>query len=618
MVQWKAFGDQRAYDMMLSGAERHFTRSGYAPKDASLKASTLIAQASADPTFAKLTANAFSQEQMLRNDLTGAETQVGAMEGRRDFAGTHIVAIERGNVATEQARRSGGNHGQRQAAQMLGLSVEETNRRIGFITALSGEARSSAITRLAHATGRNEAQALLALESYNAATQVGTADGATAEASREGTSVYGRIREAAGYDFAERAGKLDAQREVGHDGTRSSARIGEQRRQADNAGFAEGAAAAGASVREAAHLDSFIRTLAGTAGNQQDMAEGGAAGIADRARNERLTRIVDSERLTRIQSLLRQRGIQMPKLQIAMDQNGDVSLNLTPRLAADMWRGGLINESQLGAVANGGHARFSFAHNDLLVSSSTGFSRSARNDTSSRSEAGKQAGPDTIEHFLGGGAEGHAAMANWLRGGFEMDRRGNWRLKPQVADTLERDVTAIIAQTGWQRSLTRSAEHQTTNAQSVTAGLSGTVSRGGPSSGKAGKTASSNDTSGNLTSGVGFEGADRGTWSMTANSAIDILNYDVRDAIASAERSAARSARPEQAFSDELSSRVMGNEGLRNRYLEQADAGRGTVQVTAPLTSMQQSSILHTGRLKADRDHGLGDGDSSFKERREP
>jgi hypothetical protein len=42
----------------------------------------------------------------------------------------------------------------------------------------------------------------------------------------------------------------------------------------------------------------------------------------------------------------------------------------------------LINESQLGAVANGGRARFSFAHNDLLVSSSTGYSQSARSDTS--------------------------------------------------------------------------------------------------------------------------------------------------------------------------------------------------------------------------------------------
>jgi conjugal transfer mating pair stabilization protein TraG len=144
---------------------------------------------------------------------------------------------------------------------MLGLPPQETARRIGFVNALSGEARSSAISQLSRATGRNEAQVLHALETYNAATQVGTADGATAEAGREGTSVYGRTREAAEYDFAERSGKLDAQREVGTGGTRSAARIGEQRRQSDNFGFAEGAAAAGVSTREAAHLDSFIRRL---------------------------------------------------------------------------------------------------------------------------------------------------------------------------------------------------------------------------------------------------------------------------------------------------------------------------------------------------------------------
>src|SRR3546814_2793026 len=121
-----------------------------------------------------------------------------------------------------------------------------------------------------------------------------------------------------------------------------------------------------------------------------------------------------------------------------------------------MWRGCLINESPLGAIANGGRARFSFAYNDVLVSSSVGFQQSARNDTSARFEAGKQAGPDTIEHFLSGGEQGQAMMQNWLRGGFEMDRHGDWRLNPQVADTLTRDVQAIIAQTGWQRGLSRS------------------------------------------------------------------------------------------------------------------------------------------------------------------
>jgi len=170
---------------------------------------------------------------------------------------------------------------------------------------------------------------------------------------------------------------------------------------------------------------------------------------------------VDKERLTRMQSLLRANGIEMSKRQIAMNQNGDFSLNLTPATAAQMWQAGLLNESQLGAVADGGHARFSLAHNDLLVSSSAGFEKSARNDSSTRFEAGKQAGPDTIEHFMGGGAEGRAAMANWLRGGFEMDRKGDWRLKPQVADTLQRDVQAIMAQTGWERNISRSAQDQT-------------------------------------------------------------------------------------------------------------------------------------------------------------
>ena len=348
MVQWKAFGDNNAYDMMRTSAARHFERNGYSPADADPKASTVIAQAGTDPLFGKLITNAFDQEQLIRNDLTAAQVQAGAMAGRRDYASADVAGSERRNVATEQAQRSGSNQSQRDAAGMLGLPVEETSRRIGFITALFGEARSSAITQLSRATGRNEAQVVEAMGRYTAATQLGTADGATAEAAREGTSVYGRTREATGYDFAERAGKLDAQREIGRDGTRSAARIGEQRRQADNAGFAEGAAAAGMSTREAARLDSFIRTLGATAGNQIDMAEGGTAGIRDRAGNERLGRIVDTERLTRVQGLLRGHGIELSKRQIAMDQNGDFSLNLTPATAAQMWRGGLINQSQLG------------------------------------------------------------------------------------------------------------------------------------------------------------------------------------------------------------------------------------------------------------------------------
>lgn len=614
MVQWKAFGDNRAYAMMHQAASRHYERGGYSGQDAELKATSIIAEASSDPTFGKLIANAWDQEHMLRNDLTGAQVQVGAMEGRRDFAGRDVAQIERGNVATEQAHRTGGNEGQRNASAMLGLSVQETSRRISFINALSGEARSSAITQLSRATGRDEAQVEKALATFSAATQLGTADGTTAEAAREGTSVYGRMREAAGFDFAERAGKLDAQREVGHDGTRAAARIGEQRRQSDNFGFAEGAEAAGTSVRGAANLDAFIKTLSQTAGNQVDRAEGGAEGIADRGRNDRLTRIVDAERLTRMQGLLRANGITMSKRQLAMEQNGDLSLNLTPQTAAQMWRAGLINESQLGAVANGGHARFSFAGNDLLVSSSAGFQQSARSDTSTRFEAGKQAGPDTIEHFLGGGQEGHDMMARWLKGGFEMDRLGQWRLKPQVADTLQRDVQAVISQTGWTRSLARSADHQISNDITVSADISGRSLEFGRRNGQGNPNAG---TAARGESGFQFTGrtADTGSGVTRASSTIDIVNYDVRSAIANAEQSAARSSNPHQSFTLELSEQILGPEGLRNRYLSQADESRGTFDLTAPVTSFEQSSVLGTGSFSGDIGFGPGDGDPTFKKR---
>lgn len=622
LVQWRAFGDQRAYGMMMQAATRHFERGGYSAKDAELKASGVIGEAQSDPTFAKLIANAYDQEKMIANDLTAAQTQVGAMEGRRDFAGDQVAAIERGNVATEQALRTGTNQGQRDAAQMLGLSPQETARRIGFINALSGEARSFAVSQLSRATGRNEAQVLRALETYNVATQVGTADGATAEAGREGTSVYGRTREAAGYDFAERSGKLDAQREVGTGGTRSAARIGEQRRQSENFGFAQGAAAAGVSTREAARLDSFIQALSRTAGNQVDMAEGGAAGIADRARNERLTRIVDNERLSRMQGLLRAEGVTMSKREIAMAQNGDLAMNVTPERAGQLLRAGLINESQFGALANGGSARFSFADNDLLVSSSAGFQQSARSDTSTRFEAGKQAGPDTIEHFMGGGEEGQAEMANWLRGGFEMDRKGEWRLKPQVADTLQRDVQAIMAQTGWQRSLSRAAEKQTTMGTSWGADVGGNVTAGsdeaavsGKGGGRSGKSA--RGSRGQAGFQLGVDSRETGSTTSTAFSSMDIVNYDVRSAIAAAEKAAASSHRPEEAFSRELGQRVLGSDGLRNRYLENSDSGRSTWDYAAPVTSMEQSSVLNGGRFSTDRDHSNGDGDPTFKTRKD-
>ncbi|MFC6438088.1 MULTISPECIES: conjugal transfer protein TraG N-terminal domain-containing protein [Novosphingobium] len=623
LVQWRAFGDQRAYGMMMQAATRHFERSGYSPEDASLKASGVIGEAQADPTFARLIANAYDQHQLLANDLTSAQVQVGAMEGRRDYAGERVAETERANVATEQAWRTGSNHGQRQAAAMLGLSLDETSRRIGFVNALSGEARSTAITQLSHATGRSEAQVLHALENYNAASQVGTADGAGAEAAREGASIYGRTREAAGYDFAERSGKLDAQRGVGTAGTRSAARIGEQRRQSENFGFAQGAAAAGRSTREAARLDSFILALSRTSGSQVDMAEGGTQGIADRARNDRLTNIVEKERLTRMQHLLAEHGVDLGKRQIAMDQNGDMSLNLTPQTAAAMWKGGLLNESQLGAVANGGTARFSFAHNDLLVSSATTHSRSARSDTSTRFEAGKQAGPDTIEHFMSGGKEGQEMLANWLRGGFEMDRKGEWRLKPQVADTLQRDVQAVMAQTGWQRTLSRSAQDQISMGTSIGLEIGGSagvsereVDYGrGRKSGASKKSQRSHDTSGKVGGNLGFSSSDMGTVNENAQSTLDVVNYDVRSAITAATRAAARTPRPEESFAKALSQGVLSTNGLRSRYLNDADAGRGTFDITGPLTSLEQASVLGSGRFSTDLKGAPDDGHNNSGER---
>ena len=89
----------------------------------------------------------------------------------------------------------------------------------------------------------------------------------------------------------------------------------------------------------------------------------------------------------------------------------------------------------------------------------------------------------------------------------------------------------------------------------------------------------------------------------------------MRDAIAAAERAAARSPNPAETFSRELSNRVLGSDGLRNRYLGDADAGRATFDATGPITSIDQNAILKSGRFSLDVDGSPGDGDSSFKKR---
>ncbi|WP_188236316.1 conjugal transfer protein TraG N-terminal domain-containing protein [Sphingopyxis sp. LK2115] len=321
---------------------------------------------------------------------------------------------------------------------------------------------------------------------------------------------------------------------------------------------------------------------------------------------------------TRMQGLLRSEGINMTKRELAMAQNGDLNLNVSPDVARQLRAAGLINDSQYGTIAEGGRARFSFADNDLLVSSSTGFTQSARSDTSTKYEAGKQAGPDTIENMLSSGPEGQAMMANWLRGGFEMDRNGEWRLNPQVADTLQRDVSAIMAQTGWQRAISRSAQDQISMGTAVggnvgaSAQSSDYASRGGPAKGKE---RSQTATSGSVGGSLGYSSSDMGTSNETARASLDIVNYDVREAISAAERAAARSANPEMTFTSELNRQVLGPEGLRNRYLGQADSARGTADITGPMTSLEQSSILSSGRFSTDLANGPFDGDSSYKKR---
>lgn len=54
---------------------------------------------------------------------------------------------------------------------------------------------------------------------------------------------------------------------------------------------------------------------------------------------------------------------------------------------------------------------------------------------------------------------------------------------------------------------------------------------------------------------------------------------------------------------------------MRNRYLGDADSGRETFDITGPLTSFEQSSVLKSGRFTTDVDGSPGDGDSSFKKR---
>ena len=171
---------------------------------------------------------------------------------------------------------------------------------------------------------------------------------------------------------------------------------------------------------------------------------------------------------------------------------------------------------------------------------------------------------------------------------------------------------------GWTRNIARRAEDSTSMGTDVGLSISASASRAGPAkTGNGRRSQSGNAVAGGAGGNLGFQSSDRGTTSETANANIDIVNYDVREAIAAAERAAARSGNPAHAFSLELSHQVLGPNGLRNRYLEHADSGRGTADVTGPLTSIEQSSLLKSGNFSTDLEHGPQDGDPTFKERRD-
>jgi conjugal transfer mating pair stabilization protein TraG len=212
---------------------------------------------------------------------------------------------------------------------------------------------------------------------------------------------------------------------------------------------------------------------------------------------------------------------------------------------------------------------------------------------------------------MGGGAEGRAAMANWLKGGFEMDRKGNWRLKPQIADTIQRDVQAIMAQTGWERSIGRAAQDQNVfniTSQGEIAGT--TISTGGGSS-----EGRSRSGSGLVGGSLAVSSQESGTTNEAASSQLSIVNYDVRQAIANAEYAASKAGQPADAFTNRLTSEILGPNGLRNRNLGDADSARGTTDLNAPVTSFEQSSLLYSGRFSTDLANGPTDGDGSFKKR---
>jgi conjugal transfer mating pair stabilization protein TraG len=169
-----------------------------------------------------------------------------------------------------------------------------------------------------------------------------------------------------------------------------------------------------------------------------------------------------------------------------------------------------------------------------------------------------------------------------------------------------------MVQTGWQRSIQRNADDQVIMGTSVGANIGGSVeSAKSPSDSNKQATQTKGATfasSGHVGGSLGFESADKGIETESAAATLDIVNYDVRQAIRAAERAASHSQNPETTFATELGRQITGDDGLRARYLEDARAGRGTTDLTGPITSIDQNSILESGRFALDPENGTGDG----------
>src|SRR3546814_10276173 len=101
-----------------------------------------------------------------------------------------------------------------------------------------------------------------------------------------------------------------------------------------------------------------------------------------------------------------------------------------------------------------------------------------------------------------------------------------------------------MVQTGWQRSLSRGASHQVTNGDAESIGISGGVGGRGSQTAK-GKAGQASGNEGGSTASINLQTSDLGVGSTDARSSIDIVNHDVRNAIANAERAASRSRTPE-------------------------------------------------------------------------